>query len=197
LFTPSARCALKVALPVASGLLLAACSGSSQPAATTTTQAPRSPSRTPVPPAVAVPTTVAAAQQAATQYFDLYSISTVLDFDLYSAGQYTAAYEFIAPGLRKNINEAVWVGVDQSCKNRSAGMTFVVSHGARAEGIPLVAFTVSLTGAASALSSGQVSMTYADGKWYYDPSDGWVYFGRTLPQALAGPRSGEGPAAGV
>lgn len=154
-------------MPVAAGLLLAACSGSSQPT-TSTTPAP-APSPSSSPSSTAAPVTLAAARQAATKFLDLYA-----------AGSYAAAWELIAPGLRKNISEAAWVGVHQACKNPSARMTYVISHGVLA-GVPLVVFTVS----PEVAHSKQLAFTYDDGAWGYDPSDGWIYFSHTFQQALA------------
>jgi len=163
---------MKVVALVAAGQLLAACSGSSQPAPTPTTQPPNSPTTTPLPHSVAAPLTVAAAQQRATQYLALYS-----------AGQWAAAYEYIAPGLDKNISKQVWVGVHDACKNPSVGPTYLVSHGLQPVG--LVDFSVSPAGAASTLGTKQIYMTYSGGQWYYDPSNGWIYFGRSLSHAIA------------
>jgi hypothetical protein len=166
------RTALKAAAPVAAGLLFAACSGSSQPTATPATQPPSSPSKTSVPDAVAPRFTVAAAKQRAMQYLALYS-----------AGQWAAAYEYIAPGLDKNISEEVWLGVHDACKNPSPGPTYLVSHGLQPVG--LVDFSVSPTRAAAALGTKQIYMTYSGGQWYYDPSDGWIYFGHSVSHAIA------------
>jgi len=163
---------LKVVALVAAGLLLAACSGSSQATSTLTTQPPTSPTKTPLPHSVATPLTVAAARQRATQYLALYS-----------AGQWAAAYEYIVPGLDKNISKEIWVGVHDACKNPSPGPTHLVSNGLQPVG--LVDFSVSPAGAASALGTKQIYMTYSGGQWYYDPSNGWIYFGHSLSNAIA------------
>jgi hypothetical protein len=162
----------KVVALIAAVLLLPACSGSSQPASTPTTHPRNSPIKSRVAHSVAAPLTVAAARQRAAQYLALYS-----------AGQWAAAYEYIAPGLDKNISKEIWVGVHDACTNPSAGQTYLVSHGLQPVG--LVDFSVSPAGAASALGTKQIYMTYSGGQWYYDPSNGWIYFGHSLSHAIA------------
>lgn len=165
------RTALKAVAPVA-GLLFAACSGSSQPAATPAKQRPSSPALTPValrpPPGF----TAAAAKQRATQYLALYS-----------AGQWAAAYKYIAPSLDKNITEQVWLGVHDTCENPSTGPIYLVSHGL--EPVGMVYFSVSPARAASALGSKLIYMTYEGGQWYNDPTNGWMYFGNSVSHAIA------------
>lgn len=166
------RTAVKAATLVAAGLLLAACSGSSQPTATPPTQPPSSPNQTPVPLTDAPRFTVAAAEQRATQYLALYS-----------AGQWAAAYKYIDPGLDKNITEEVWLGVHDACENPSPGPIYLVSHGL--EPVGFVAFSVSPARAASALGSKLIYMTYSGGQWYNDPTNGWIYFGNSVSHAIA------------
>jgi len=166
------RIALRAAAPVAAGLLFAACSGSSQPTGSPTTQHPGSPGKTSAPHTALAPFTVAAAKQRATQYLALYS-----------AGQWAAAYQYITPGLDKNITEEVWVGAHDACKNPSAGPTYLVSHGLQPVGN--VAFSVSPAAAASALGTKLIYMMYVGGQWYYDPTNGWIYFGHSVSHAIA------------
>jgi hypothetical protein len=123
-----------------------------------------------------VPETASTAKSAAEAYFDLYG-----------AGQYAAVYPMIAPADRQYIREKVWTGVHQECKSPSAGLTYSVKHPVLAGSVAVV--SVSLSGAAAALGSEQVSFTYADGKWYYLPSDLSIYRHHDVAQALKAARA--------
>ncbi len=163
--------AVRVVAAVAAGLLLAACSGNSQSASTATQ--PPSPSMKPTPasltPApVDFATMVGTAQKAATKFLGLYA-----------AGQYAATWKLIDPGLRKRISEAAWVGVHEACANQPAGTTYMVSR----PGAPFAVMVFAVSPRVA--NRGQIAFTYGGGKWWYDPSDGWIYFGRTFQQALA------------
>jgi hypothetical protein len=163
--------AVRAVAAVAAGLLLAACSGSSQPASTVTQPAsplikPTPASLTPAP--LDFATMVGTAQKAATKFLGLYA-----------AGQYAATWKLIDPGLRQRISEAAWVGVHEACTNQPAGTTYAVSR--RGTPFAVMVFAVSPRVA----NNGQIAFTYDGGQWWYDPSDGWIYFDRTLQQALA------------
>jgi hypothetical protein len=39
--------------------------------------------------------------------------------------------------------------------------------------------------AASALGTKVIYMMYVGGQWYYDPTNGWIYFGHSVSHAIA------------
>jgi hypothetical protein len=166
------KSAVRAVAAVAAGLLLAACSGSSRSASTATQSAspsmkPTSASLTPAP--LDFATLVGTAQKAATKFLGLYA-----------AGQYAATWKLIDPGLRKRISEAAWVGVHEACTNQPAGTTYRVSR----RGAPFMVMVFAVSPRVA--NSGQIAFTYGGAsQWWYDPSDGWIYFGRTFQQALA------------
>lgn len=119
------------------------------------------------------PRTASAARSAAMNYFDLYS-----------AGQYAAVYPMIDPADRAHIRRVVWTGVHRACRNQStANLTYAVTHPVLAGSTAVL--TVGFAGVASSLGSEQVTFLYADGKWYYRPSDMGVYRHHVLTQAIA------------
>jgi hypothetical protein len=146
-------------LITAAVLAAAACSSatSTPPASTaaTTTTAPASPAAVT---SAAQPETAAAATAAAKQYFGLYS-----------ASQFAASWELLAPSTQHAVSQATWVAVHQGCPAQSAGLAYDVKDTTLTGNTAIV--TVSLTGAAASIGSESEAFTYSAGRWGFVPGD--------------------------
>lgn len=167
--------AVAVSATVAAVAAVAGCgTTATTPAGSTAAAASQTvaPSQSPAATASAEPVTAAAAKSAAETYFGLYA-----------AGQYAAVYPMISPAARRIIRESVWTGLHERCRPTTATLTYKVAHPILAGTIAVV--TVGYAGGAASLGSEQITFTYVDGKWYYQPSDLSVYARHNVAQAVA------------
>ena len=141
---------------LAAAAALAGCSSGGTPQ-TAASAAPAAASQAP-----GQPETAAGARATAQQYFDLYS-----------AGQYAAAWALLSPAAQKAIPQSVWVAVHEGCPSASAGLAYDVKHITMA-GNTAVA-TVTLAGALSKLATGSEAFTYSGGRWGFSPSGMSIY----------------------
>jgi hypothetical protein len=112
--------------------------------------------------ASAQPETASAARAVAKQYFGLYS-----------AGQFAASYDLLAPSARRAVSEATWVAVHQGCPAQAAGLAYKVSKATLTGNTAIV--TVSLAGVAASLGSESQALTYSAGRWGLVPSNLSLY----------------------
>ncbi len=141
---------------LAAAAALAGCSSGGTPQ-TAASAAPAAASQSP-----GQPETAAGARATAQQYFDLYS-----------AGEYVAAWALLSPAAQKAIPQSVWVAVHEGCPSASAGLAYDVTHITMA-GNTAVA-TVTLAGALSKLATGSEAFAYSGGRWGFSPSDMSMY----------------------
>jgi hypothetical protein len=147
---------------MAAGVIAAGCSSgtpAAPPSSTTATTAPASATATA---SAAQPETAAAARSVAEQYFGLYS-----------AGQFAASYQLLAPSAQRAVSEATWVAVHQGCPAQAARLAYNVSKATLTGNTAIV--TVSLAGAAASLGSESQALTYSAGRWGLVPSDLSLY----------------------
>ncbi len=117
------------------------------------------------------PKTAAAAKSAATLFLDLYS-----------ADQYSAAYEMLSPNAKKFITERTWARVHQACKGTS-GLSYTVTQPVLTGNNAVV--SVSLAGTESDLGSDQESLIYRGNRWYFVPPDLSLYKHHSAAQVLS------------
>jgi hypothetical protein len=164
---------VKIASAFVALLALAACGSAGAPSASpnsaASTPAASPPSAVPSP--QASPMTAAAAQAAATAYFDFYA-----------AGQYAGVYQLLSPAPRQVVSRAEWMAVHHACRSTTAGLAYKVSRPELAGTTAVV--NVSLAGAAAAIGSEEETFTYSGGRWLYAPSDLSVYQHHTAAQAV-------------
>jgi hypothetical protein len=108
----------------------------------------------------ASPQVKAAARAAAEQFYGLYT-----------ASQYTASWNLLAPATRRAVSRETWVGVHQACPSAGAGKSRVIK-------------SVTVFGAAAIVSEAiagaspdvtQDVFNYANGHWTYSPQDPSIY----------------------
>lgn len=165
-----------VPVVVAAGVMAtaAACSASTSPsssgASDTATQAPSAPP---------APETAAAAKSTAEQFFALYS-----------AGQWSAAWKLMAPADQKQAPEQVYEAVHQGCPSQAAGLAYNVEKVTLAGSTAVVTYTIS--GAASALGSATMALSWTPAGWGVEPGEMSIYsHGSTAADIAAAKAAGE------
>jgi hypothetical protein len=115
----------------------------------------------PAPPGPAEPKTRAAARAAAVR-FDR----------LYFAGQFAAAWDLLAPAVKQEVPQRIWVSVHNSCPSATAGQ-------ARIRTVTLFGDTAIVTetrpGTRAKQRRNTVVFSFADNHWGYSPGDPGIY----------------------
>lgn len=86
-------------------------------------------------------------------------------YDLYSAAQYGAAFQFVDPAQQQTIGKATYLAVFKGCPSQSEGLARVIKKVTLAGHTAVV--TETIAGIASKLGSVTDSFVYKGGKWYY------------------------------
>jgi hypothetical protein len=159
------------AFAVIAAILLSACghsSGTAAPVTSAPAAAPAAASSTPT----GQPDTPAGAQAAARNFFALYA-----------ASQYAAAYPTLDSAFRAAVPEAKWLAVHQRCTSSTSGLSYEVGAPVMA-GTAAAVMKVSLSGAAAAIGSEEITFDYESGGWAWVPGDTATYQG-TVAQVVA------------
>ncbi len=139
------RNALAAAVLATAALAVAACSASTAPA-------PAAPAATVKASAPSVPVTAAAARTAIRQYLALYS-----------AGQWDAAWQYLAPSARKTAPEKLYAAFHGQCPSQAAGLAYQVKDVTMAGKTAVITYTIPVL--AKAFGSATAAMAWTPGGW--------------------------------
>jgi hypothetical protein len=100
--------------------------------------------------------------------------AAAMQFDsVYFAGRYAASWSLLAPAVRSQVPENVWVGVHDGCAADTSGVTRVIKS------VTVFGTTAIVTETASRASSkrqtAEYVFYYADGIWGYSPVYPGIY----------------------
>jgi hypothetical protein len=153
---------------VAAGL--AGCTNSAAPPPDAGQSAPASGSATAsgtARPAAAPPVTLPAGAKAAVQ-------AAAARFDrVYYARRYAASWSLLAPAVRSQVPENVWVGVHNGCASATPGATRVI-RSVTVFGTTAIV-TEAVSGSHSKRNTAEYVFEYADGSWGYSPVYPGIY----------------------
>jgi hypothetical protein len=141
-----ARTALAAAGALAAVLPAAACSAS------LSAGAPAAPAAAVKAAAPAVPDTAAAARSAVQRFFALYS-----------AGQWDAAWQYLAPASRKTAPEKLYAAFHAACPQASAGMAYQVKDVTMAGNTAVITYTIPAV--EKIMGSATTAMAWTSGGW--------------------------------
>ena len=124
--------------------------------------------RPPAAPAAPLPTGARATAQAAAAQFD----------SVYFAGRYAASWNLLAPAVRSQVPENVWVGVHEGCAATTSGVSRVIRSVTVFGNTAIVTETV--RGSQSKRDTAEYVFVYTDGSWGYSPVYPGIYHGRSI-----------------
>jgi len=119
-------------------------------------------------PAAPLPTGAKAAARAAAAQFD----------SVYFAGRYSASWNLLAPAVRSQVPERVWVGVHDGCVAATSGVRRVIRSVTVFGNTAIVTETV--RGSQSRQDTAEYVFVYTDGSWGYSPVYPGIYHGRSI-----------------
>jgi hypothetical protein len=149
-----AGCTNSAATPPSAGL-----------SATTTAAATARPTAAPTAP---LPTGAKATARAAAAQFDR----------VYYAGQYAASWNLLAPAVRSQVPENVWVGVHDGCAAAVSGVSRVIRSVTVFGNTAIVTETV--RGSQSRRDTAEYVFVYTNGSWGYSPVYPGIYHGSSI-----------------
>jgi hypothetical protein len=91
-------------------------------------------------------------------------------YALYSASQWAAAWDDLAPSAQSAVTVATWTAVHNGCPSQTAGMARVIKSVTVAGTTAVVAETVA--GSLGNLATVSDAWTYSGGRWGFSPSAG-------------------------
>jgi hypothetical protein len=92
-------------------------------------------------------------------------------YGLYSASQFSAFWNLLAPGTKRQIPRHLWISVHSACPSAGAGKSRVIKAVTVFGNAAII--TESIAGASPATTEDVFS--YANGKWSYSPVDPSIY----------------------
>jgi hypothetical protein len=136
--------------------------GASEPSTAGGTTGPAVVTSTAPPAAPVSPQMRAGARAAAAQFYRLYS-----------ASQFTAFWNLLAPATKRQVPRRVWVSVHDACPDASAGKSRIIKAVTVFGSAAIV--TEAIAGAASKLDTAEDVFNYANGRWSYSLGDLSIY----------------------
>jgi len=107
---------------------------------------------------------------------------------MYSAGQWDAAWQFLAPADKAKVSEALYAAFHTGCPSESAGMAYEIQSTALAGTTAVVAYAIPVL---ASFGAGTLAMQWATAGWGVELSDasGAEYGHGSLKADLAAARA--------
>ena len=124
-------------------------------------------------PAATARTTASSVPPASPQMKSGARAAAVQFYGLYSASQYAAFWNLLAPATKSQVPQAVWVSVHEACPSAGAGKPRTIKAVTVFGNAAIV--TEVITGAPVQPGTAADVFNYADGHWSYSPEDLNIY----------------------
>ena len=102
---------------------------------------------------------------------------------LYLAGQFAASWDLLAPTVKRQVPQQVWVGVHEGCPSARAGTARAIKAVTVFGTVAIV--TEKLAGAPPKHGTAEEVFHYANGRWGYSPNELSVYLHKTVLADIA------------
>ena len=104
-------------------------------------------------------------------------------YGLYSASQFAAFWNLLAPATKRQVPRRVWVSVHEACPSAGAGKHRTIKAVTVFGNAAIV--TEAVAGVPSQLGTAEDVFSYANGHWSYSPQDLSIYLHGSVTADIA------------